>query len=1528
MARDVPGSGAVIEPIFDEIFGVRAVKVLDGGSGYNQSDPPRLTVTGCGTPDVEALLYPIIDSGSGQIIHVRVLNRGRGYDPLRLQIIPEQETPNVVNSFDFNRIWQGHPNSPTSGTFALDGTTKTDRLTITSDNHPKPSQIYPTEYQPGGSTTLLDRSFNQTFVFRGGKDVPNPGTRELQPNKVVGILANGGLLHTPDWGTAGGAPTNLPIDIVKYDYVKTTNLYDAILDNQVYYYHTSKTLEEFKLANGVFEWGLQEQFTWTIKTELDNVMLVVDSIDETLGNVEVGRIVDEVAGTGRGTIAKIVRNNLNVITRIYLRQVTGGPFQSADLCLGSNGFKFRVASDPITFPNGLFYIEFGADASEFGNFTPGQYYLAPEDIKVKKNYLIIWDQSDSSNSSHPMQFSTTADGTLNGGSLYYNSTGSTASISTVNVAVTVGVDSVAGQSTGVFYFNGVEKPANFALVRGSTYIFDQSENSNEVYGGANHPLMFSVGSGGDHGGHGHYMNGVTYKLDGSVVTMAAYVSGFNAATSRTVTWTVPTSAPATLYYWCHYHTGQGNSFSVSSPPAHAADYENSLKPIFIMNADETQKIYYYCGNHRYMSGYSGDEGYMILDTTTDTDDDVNLNTYYVEDFFGTANAGTLDYSRHTDGHSKIIGMSLDGYPIYGPYGYNSSGTAALETSSYRLRTTAELQGARPIVNTAGTETYTVTVANGQFAFNGSSPEFLNLKRGRTYIFNQNDASNSGSNHILISAQTDGWHSTNPVIIGDTSRLYSGQGITYQINGSTVTYQQYLSGFNAASSRSLTFTVPVDAPSVLYLFGYIASGYGLRLVNDGYILGDLTSDYIYQAGLGTLDEYNGKFGVTPEYPNGTYAYFMTENAMGSPVFPYAIGPRFYGAPIFEGSTVPAQPTVFPTLATGDVVLNTNGSVSYVKMTVKGDNYFGPAKAKILGGQGTGALGTPTVQTVTGLSLLGQGRSYATPPTLIFEGGGGAGAQGAAEIDTLGKVTRVDIVNPGEFYQEAPYILISGGGGIGAKAEATISQGVITGINITDPGEGYTSVPNIIFTKLVNLKRKTRARQAFNSSAIYLTGLVKDVTANDTNIYVDSTAAYPGSGQIIINKETITYTSKTTGRFSGLTRGVNFNYDQRVILDANQNDGTTGISNYKFNVGDRVIRRVENANNKVAKVYDWDASTRELLVTFEVDELAFIDGGRAATEDAIVQFDAGVAASSGAGVLPHTVIDSVGNSITALTDPITTLQDKDFEDDDENAGAGDGIPDLINTNTDFANQISLDGGIYSSLYGIEETQGGTNTTLFQVGDSIKDGDIPFKYATVTSAGGLADGVAHTAVLNITLDVSGGTTTNYQTNEVVTGSISGVQATVVSWNSGTGLLQVKDIVPYNTSNVNIGIGGLLYEFSQNSSVVDFIISNPGTNYTGVPTIAIENTGDIQATGTVVMTTAGDQVASITINNGGYGIPQTIDGTYNLHPTVTFTNASGDTTGANAAAQAVLGGENLVGNGGATYRIKSIEYLTTVRS
>ena len=138
------------------------------------------------------------------------------------------------------------------------------------------------------------------------------------------------------------------------------------------------------------------------------------------------------------------------------------------------------------------------------------------------------------------------------------------------IAVTVGVDNVGGQATGVFYLDAVEKPS-IGLKRGVTYIFDQSDNSNEVYNGMNHPLMFSTGSDGDHNGNGHYMDGVTYKLDGAVVTMAGYVSGFDAATTRVAEILVQTDAPASLYYWCHHHTGQGNSLTITDGGAGEVD---------------------------------------------------------------------------------------------------------------------------------------------------------------------------------------------------------------------------------------------------------------------------------------------------------------------------------------------------------------------------------------------------------------------------------------------------------------------------------------------------------------------------------------------------------------------------------------------------------------------------------------------------------------------------------------------------------------------------------------------------------------------------------------------------------------------------------------------------------------------------------------------------------------------------------------------------------------------------------------------
>ena len=53
-------------------------------------------------------------------------------------------------------------------------------------------------------------------------------------------------------------------------------------------------------------------------------------------------------------------------------------------------------------------------------------------------------------------------------------------------------------------------------------------------------------------------------------------------------------------------------------------------------------------------------------------------------------------------------------------------------------------------------------------------------------------------------------------------------------------------------------------------------------------GKFTADYEYIKGSGDLDECNGRFGVTPEFPQGTYHYYLTEE------FPY-IGRLWRGTP---------------------------------------------------------------------------------------------------------------------------------------------------------------------------------------------------------------------------------------------------------------------------------------------------------------------------------------------------------------------------------------------------------------------------------------------------------------------------------------------------------------------------------------------------------------------------------------------------------------------------------------------------------
>lgn len=68
------------------------------------------------------------------------------------------------------------------------------------------------------------------------------------------------------------------------------------------------------------------------------------------------------------------------------------------------------------------------------------------------------------------------------------------------------------------------------------------------------------------------------------------------------------------------------------------------------------------------------------------------------------------------------------------------------------------------------------------------------------------------------------------------------------------------------------------------------------VSTTYPLGYFREDYEFISHPGQedyLDVHNGRFCVTPEYPNGIYCYFATVNASHNSAYPYIVGPTFYG-----------------------------------------------------------------------------------------------------------------------------------------------------------------------------------------------------------------------------------------------------------------------------------------------------------------------------------------------------------------------------------------------------------------------------------------------------------------------------------------------------------------------------------------------------------------------------------------------------------------------------------------------------------
>ena len=109
------------------------------------------------------------------------------------------------------------------------------------------------------------------------------------------------------------------------------------------------------------------------------------------------------------------------------------------------------------------------------------------------------------------------------------------------------------------------------------------------------------------------------------------------------------------------------------------------------------------------------------------------------------------------------------------------------------------------------------------------------------------------------------------------------------------------GYSTATDST---TTPLRMTSTYDTWPDPVSGRGYSYTD--YPAGTFIQDYRVVVSRGTLDKHNGRYCVTPDYPDGTYAYFLTITNAGVPVYPYIIGPTYKELPVLETDTVPVDP----------------------------------------------------------------------------------------------------------------------------------------------------------------------------------------------------------------------------------------------------------------------------------------------------------------------------------------------------------------------------------------------------------------------------------------------------------------------------------------------------------------------------------------------------------------------------------------------------------------------------------------------
>ncbi|MBO2009500.1 YHYH protein [Hymenobacter negativus] len=349
--------------------------------------------------------------------------------------------------------------------------------------------------------------------------------------------------------------------------------------------------------------------------------------------------------------------------------------------------------------------------------------------------------------------------------------------------------------------------------------------------------------------------------------------------------------------------------------------------------------------------------------------------------------------RYSTGNVYVNCSDIPAYTI-GPWAFNPN-VATNQNYLFKITRT-------PLPNT-GTATATPLGNIGLWS-NGTT--MYNAKDGISYnnlgIWNQNAVVWEGSSFDACLGHPDGaskyHHHLNPkCLYNDRDSSVHSPLIGFALDGYPI-YGTYgyrnASGTGGLKSMKSSYRVRNITARTTRTNGaaLTPAQYGPTLAT--YALGYYIEDYEYVAGSGDLDDHNGRFAVTPEYPAGTYAYYITLNSFYEGSYPYTLGPTYYGVipagtlgPNSGTNTTVAEPVTTYTPAV-DLTVSSTQSVpagNYHDLTITGPTNGGPGVATLAG-----------IISVTGTVLVKEGGVLNTNCQAIT----GAGSFTLAAGGTLG------------------------------------------------------------------------------------------------------------------------------------------------------------------------------------------------------------------------------------------------------------------------------------------------------------------------------------------------------------------------------------------------------------------------------------------------------------------------------------------------------------------------------------------------